>query len=59
MNNFFEVIIKCIKNNYKEVYKFEEYCVYIDKQNNRYIEAKDNSFHLLFNKKTGQTCLFM
>lgn len=55
MNNFFEVIIKCIKNNYKEVYKFEEYCVYIDKQNNRYIEAKDNSFHLLFNKKTGQT----
>lgn len=36
-------------------YNFDKYDVYIDNFKNRYIEAKDNSFHLVFLKGNGFT----
>ena len=53
--DFFELVTGQIKQTAITFYRFEDYVVYIDECKNRYIEAKDNSFHLLFNKKTGQT----
>lgn len=55
MNDFFSLITNNIKENANEIYNFEKYYVYFDEDKNRYIQAKDNSFHLLFNKKSGQT----
>lgn len=36
-------------------YIFDKYDVYIDSFHNRYIESKDNSFHLVFLKGNGFT----
>ena len=53
--DFFELVTGQIKQTAITFYRFEDYVVYIDECKNRYIEAKDGSFHLLFNKQTGQT----
>ena len=52
---FIITICNSIKKNSIDVYHFDEYDVYIDKNGNRFIEAKDDSFHLLFLKKDGFT----
>ena len=53
--DFFELVTGQIKETAITFYRFEDYVVYIDECKNKYIEAKDGSFHLLFNKQTGQT----
>lgn len=55
MNAFLKLIVDNIKNSAVTIYNFDKYIVYFDKDSNRYIEAKDDSFHLLFNKNNGQT----
>lgn len=52
-----DVKVKNIINNANYIFKptGKNYSVYLDKDNNRYIKANDDSFHLLFLSKTGFT----
>lgn len=55
MYKVLEFVVNNIKQSPEFIYRFDEYSVYVDSYRNKYIEAKDNSFHLLFNKKSGRT----
>ena len=49
------MMIFVVKQKENIVVDNETYRVYIDKQGNKYVEAKDNSFHMFFVKSNGFT----